>query len=55
VERLAEVSRDRAATLLRAADDDVRVAVLMERLGLDQQAARARLDACGGRLREALA
>lgn len=55
VATLAEVPRDRAGPLLREANDDVRVAVLMERLGLDREAARARLDACGGRLREALA
>jgi len=55
VEELAGVPRDRASALLRAAGDDVRVAVLMERRALDRAAARARLDACGGRLREALA
>jgi N-acetylmuramic acid 6-phosphate etherase len=51
---LAGVSPARAAELLRAGGDDVRVAVLMARLGLPADAARARLQACGGRLREAL-
>ncbi|MEM8883554.1 MAG: N-acetylmuramic acid 6-phosphate etherase [Planctomycetota bacterium] len=55
VERLADLPRDRAAALLREAGDDVRVAILMARRDLDAAAARARLDACHGRLREALA
>ncbi|MHC4938553.1 MAG: N-acetylmuramic acid 6-phosphate etherase [Planctomycetota bacterium] len=54
VEHLAGVPRERAAKLLREAEDDVRVAVLMERRGLDREAAYARLKACDGRLREAL-
>jgi len=54
VARLAAVERAAAARLLRAAGDDPAVAVVMARLGLDEAAARARLAACGGRLREAL-
>ena len=53
--RLAPVEPGRAAELLRAAGDDVAVAVLMARLGVDAAAARTRLDAAGGALREALA
>jgi len=55
VETLAEVDRTAAATLLRDAGDDVRVAVLMARLELTADAASARLEVHGGRLREALA
>jgi len=45
---------DRAGALLRDAGDDVRVAVLMARAGLDREAAQATLAACGGSLRRAL-
>ena len=55
VATLAEVDRARAATLLVEAADDVRVAVLMARGDIDASRARARLDAHGGNLREALA
>ena len=55
VVRLADLARPAAAQLLRDGGDDVRVAVLMARLGLDADAARDRLAQCGGRLREALA
>jgi len=55
VERLGGVGRPAAAALLREAADEAEVAVVMARLGLDAVAARARLAACGGRLREALA
>ena len=55
VATLAEVDHARAAELLRGAGDDVRVAVLMAKLDLDADTARQRLDAHGGRLREALA
>jgi len=55
VASLAGVPRERAAALLREAGDDARVAVLMARRALPSDAARARLEACGGRLREALA
>jgi N-acetylmuramic acid 6-phosphate etherase len=54
VVRLAGVGGDRAAELLRLASGEPAVAVLMERLGLDAGAARARLAARGGSLREAL-
>jgi len=54
VARLADLDRGAAAALLSEARDDVRVAVLMARLGLAAAAARARLDAHAGRLREAL-
>jgi len=54
VERLAGVPRDRAATLLREAGDDVRVAVLMARRGCPRADAESRLERAGGSLREAL-
>jgi len=54
VANLADLDRGTASALLRAAGDDVRVAVLMARLGLDADTARTRLDEHGGRLREAL-
>jgi N-acetylmuramic acid 6-phosphate etherase len=54
VMRVAEVDRVRAARALRDAGDEVAVAVLMQRLGLDRAAAEARLAECKGSLREAL-
>ncbi len=44
-----------AHDLLQAADRNVKVAILMERLGLDRSAAEARLAQAAGRLRVALA
>ncbi|MGQ0612530.1 MAG: N-acetylmuramic acid 6-phosphate etherase [Planctomycetaceae bacterium] len=55
VERLGGVGRQAAAALLREAGDEAEVAVVMARLGLDPAAARAKLAACGGRLREVIA
>ncbi|MHC4952444.1 MAG: N-acetylmuramic acid 6-phosphate etherase [Planctomycetota bacterium] len=55
VEVLGGVEGGAAGDLLRAADDDVRVAVVMARRNLESGAAREHLDGCGGRLREALA
>ena len=55
VAMLAAIDRERAAELLVQAGDDVRVAVLMARGEPDAARARARLDAHGGNLREALA
>jgi N-acetylmuramic acid 6-phosphate etherase len=54
VVHLAALDRERAADLLRQGGDDVRVAVLMARCGLDAGAARERLASCGGSLRKAL-
>lgn len=53
VVELAEVGRERARTLLEAAGGRVETAVVMQRLGLDADGARARLDAAGS-LRRAL-
>ncbi|MBI5362855.1 MAG: N-acetylmuramic acid 6-phosphate etherase [Planctomycetes bacterium] len=55
VARIAEVERARADELLSAADGDVKVAVVMARRACDAGAARTRLAATGGRLREAMA
>jgi N-acetylmuramic acid 6-phosphate etherase len=44
------VEREEAAALLDAADGHVKVAIVMGSLGLDADAARARLDADGGRI-----
>ena len=54
VAMLADLDRGAAAALLSKAGDDVRVAVLMARFGIDASASRARLERHGGRLREAL-
>lgn len=51
---LGGVDPDRAGDLLRQADDEVPVAVVMARRALDSSAARSALQAAGGRLREAL-
>ncbi len=55
VAELAAVPRDRAGVLLRDGGDDVRVSVLMSRLDLSREQARARLDSVHGSLRKALA
>ena len=54
VTALAGCDLARAAELLAAADGRVKVAVAMARLGVDAAQARARLEAAGGSLREAL-
>ncbi len=54
VAELAPVDRARAAILLVEAGDDVRVAVLMARLGSPRDEALARLARAGGSLRRAL-
>ena len=46
---------DEAGQALRAAGDDIAVAVVMLAAGADAAAARAALDAAGGNLRRALA
>ena len=48
-------ARTRPRTALRAAGDDIAVAVVMLAAGADAAAARAALDAAGGNLRRALA
>lgn len=54
VAELAEVEDEQAERLLRRAEGQVKVAVLVARLGLSPPAARERLVACGGRLAAAL-
>jgi N-acetylmuramic acid 6-phosphate etherase len=51
---LAGVEQARAAELLRAGGDDVRVAVVMARRGLGRPEAERALNAEGGSLRRAL-
>ncbi len=51
---VAEVPRERAAKLLNEAEDEVPVAIVMQRRGLSRAEAQRRLDDCGGSLREAL-
>jgi N-acetylmuramic acid 6-phosphate etherase len=48
------LNRPAADELLARADWHVKTAIVMQRLGLDAAAARARLDACGGHVRKAL-
>lgn len=55
VAQAAEVDQERAATALRAASNDLRVAIVMAKTGLDAAASRAALAAAGGRVRQALA
>lgn len=50
----AGVDQQRAAALLDQSGGNVRVAIVMARLGLARQEAEARLEACGGRVSEAL-
>ena len=47
---LSDADEDEAAHLLRQANNEVKTAVTMARLGIDSQAARRRLEAAGGRL-----
>ena len=54
VVELGGVESKRAGLLLRQADDEVAVAVVMARRAMDPSAARSALQAAGGRLREAL-
>ena len=51
VERLTGLATAEAATLLAAADNQPKVAVVMQRCGLDREAALARLVAAEGQLR----
>lgn len=51
---LADLDRTEAEALLRRADGQVKTAMLMHRSGLTVEAARARLEDCGGRLEKAL-
>jgi N-acetylmuramic acid 6-phosphate etherase len=48
------VSREHAAALLLAADGHVKTAIVMERLGMDADAARSRLETAGGLIARAL-
>jgi len=52
--RTAGVSYAEAAQWLEQAGNQVKVAIVMARLGLDRQEAEARLEAAGGRISEAL-
>ena len=54
IEAAAEVSSDEADALYLAADEDVKVAILMARLEVSASAARQRLKAADGHLRRAL-
>jgi len=54
VRTLTGLEREEAMHLLRQADGEVKVAVVMRRRGIGPAEARAMLTACGGRLREAL-
>jgi N-acetylmuramic acid 6-phosphate etherase len=54
IAQAAEVSYERAGELLRQAGEDVKVAIVMARLHLDQKAAQDKLAASGGRIAEAL-
>lgn len=51
---LADVGYERAAELLAACDDEVKTAVTMARLDLDEATARERLAAAGGHMRTLL-
>jgi N-acetylmuramic acid 6-phosphate etherase len=55
VRTLTGLEREAAMGLLRQADGEVKVAVVMQRRTVGPAEARALLAACGGRLREALA
>jgi len=48
-------SRDEARALLARADGSVKLAIVMQKLGLEPEAARARLDAVGGVIRRVIA
>ena len=54
IAQAAAVSYERAAELLRAADGDVKAAIVMARMAIDRKAALAKLRAAGGRVSEAL-
>jgi N-acetylmuramic acid 6-phosphate etherase len=54
VSAIAGVDRDRARATLESANFDVKTSVVMLRLGVDRDTAAGRIDAAGGRLREAL-
>ena len=48
------LEREEAAAVLEASGRDVRLAIVMGKLGLGRAEAEARLAACGGRIREAI-
>lgn len=50
-----DLPRDAARRLLAAADGSVKLAIVMHKLGLDTDAARARLEAAGGVIRRVVA
>jgi len=54
VAEAAGVSYDRAASLLQAAGNSVRTAILMGKTGIDRAEAERRLAAAGGRISKAL-
>jgi len=54
VAKAADVSEARASELLAASGDSVRVAIVMQRAGLDRASAERLLDAAGGRISEVL-
>jgi N-acetylmuramic acid 6-phosphate etherase len=55
LEDLGGVAREQGRELLSASGGSVKLALLMAQRGLDAEAARDRLQACGGQLRQALA
>jgi N-acetylmuramic acid 6-phosphate etherase len=54
VASVAGVDEERAGELLESAGGDVKVAIVIERLGIDETDAREQLEAVDGRLRDAL-
>ena len=54
VATLTGLDRDASMDLLRRADGHVKVAVVMQKRGVDREAARRRIDSAGGNLRVAL-
>jgi N-acetylmuramic acid 6-phosphate etherase len=54
VAQAAGVSYERAADMLSAADGDVKTAIVMARLNIDRDAAKATLGAAGGKISKAL-
>ena len=55
VEAAAAVDAEEAARTMKESGGNVRLAILMARLGVSSEEAQKRLEAAGGRLSEALA
>ena len=54
IQTITGVDREAASTLLTSADGHVKLAIVMQKRGVDAATARAILDAAGGRLRDAI-